>query len=182
MRKNIPKILYDDLFFYPVTSQNIKLGWLDWMNDKRVVEFLSAESKSYSERDLKEYLEHHDSLVFLGCYCAATNIYFGNLRIYKISSQLLSFGRLIGNPSFRGCGYGKKLTEVAIDLCFNWFGGDRILVGNNKKNIASALSKVRAGFSKASTPQMIEWGFEPKAEEEYFYLDRDKFVQAGINE
>lgn len=153
---------YDDLYFLPVKKENINAGWLDWMNNDEITKYLTSESKRYTIKDLQEYLDSDDSLVFLACYRKLDNIYLGNLRIYKLKPGILSFGRLIGDESFHGLGYGTKLNKVAIDLCFKWFRAEWVVVGNHKANKASSVSKIKTGFAVADNRLLAKLGLNLK--------------------
>ena len=128
------------------------------MNDPRTTQHLSANKTSYSATDLERYLTDAKSILFLACY-SYDDVYFGNLRIYEIAGNIASFGRLIGNPAYRGLGYGKVMNELAASLIFDFFGYPTIIVGNKKDNEPSALSKLQSGFRKLAEnelPQFLE--------------------------
>ena len=160
MIKLLSTLYYDDIYLLPVTTNNIHLGWLSWMNNTEITKYLSSDKKKYNEEDLKRYLENNESLAFLACYNMSDQVYFGNLRIYQLSPGILSFGRLIGDLKFKGLGYGTKMTKVALDLCFNRFNAEMILVGNREKNLASLSSKKKLGFMKAENHLIEELGYQ----------------------
>jgi len=174
MNKLIPTLNYDDLYFLPVTKENITAGWLEWMNDFEITKYLSAESKTYTFDDLQRYLDSDDSLAFLACYRKLDDVYLGNLRIYRLLPGILSFGRLIGDSRFHGLGYGTKLNKVALDLCFRWFRASLVVVGNHKDNKASAVSKMNAGFSIADSSLLAAWGLNL---ENAVYMNREEFLK-----
>ena len=168
---------YDDLYFLPVKRENISAGWLEWMNNHQVTKYLSAESKKYTVEDLQRYLDSDDSLAFLACYRILDDAYLGNLRIYQVAPDILSFGRLIGDRRFHGLGYGTKLSKVALELCFTWFGANLVVVGNHKENKASAVSKINTGFSVASSSLLAEWGLDL---ENAVYMDKESFLKNQV--
>ena len=179
MNKLIPKLIYDDVYFLPVKSENINAGWLEWMNNFQITQYIIAESKKYTVEDMQNYLDSDDFLVFLACYRRVDDFYLGNLRIYQLSPGILSFGRLIGDLRFHGLGYGTKLTKVAIDLCFNWFRTDLIVVGNHEEQKASAVSKIKAGFSIADSSLLAQWGLDLIYNKHYnaYYMDKESFLK-----
>jgi hypothetical protein len=165
---------YDDLYFLPVKKENINAGWLDWMNNHEITKYLASESKRYMVKDLQEYLDYEDSLVFLACYRKLDNIYLGNLRIYQLKPGILSFGRLIGDKSFHGLGYGTKLNKVAIDLCFKWFRAEWVVVGNHKANKASSVSKIKTGFAIADNHLLGKLGLNI---ENAVYMNKESYLK-----
>lgn len=171
------KLSYDDLYFLPVKKENINAGWLDWMNNDEITKYLTAESKRYTAKDLQEYLVSNNSIVFLACYRKSDNIYLGNLRIYQLKPGILSFDRLIGDKSFHGLGYGTKLNKVAIDLCFQWFGAEWVVVGNHKANKASSISKIKTGFAIADDHLLAKLGLNL---ENAVYMNKESYQEVRI--
>ena len=174
MNKLVPTLDYYDLYFLPVKRENINAGWLDWMNNFQITKYLSAESKKYTVEDLERYLVSNESLAFLACHRKLDDAYLGNLRIYQLLPGILSFGRLIGDRRFHSLGYGTKLNNVALELCFTWFGANLVVVGHHKDNKASAVSKTKTGFSCANRRLLDEWGIDL---ENAVYIDKKGFLK-----
>ena len=103
------KIFHKDIYCIPVTKLHIKQGWLEWINNPQMNKYLFSESKIYTEIDLLNYLNNTESEYFLACY-SNENVYFGNLRIFKVAKGIASFGRLIGNQKF----FRKRLRQKVM--------------------------------------------------------------------
>lgn len=179
MKKLKTRLVYDEIYLLPIKRRHIKLGWLNWMNNHKLTNYLSAKKKNYKAADLQKYLEEDDSLTFLACYDSLNNIYFGNLRIYQIRPEILSFGRLIGNLNFQGKGYGTKMCNIALDLCFNNFKAELVVVSNDRKNKSSQISKIKAGFIPADERIRKKYNINSQ-NTNAFYLTKDMYFKTGF--
>ncbi len=157
MEKMEVKIIFKDIYCIPVSYEHINQGWLSWMNNTNITTHINQNNQQYTNQDLVKYLDEKRSKFFLACY-SKNQVYFGNLRIYELTKGVASFGRLIGHDKFTGKGFGKKLCDLAISLIFNYLKYDTIVVGNQKKNIQSAKSKIQSGFRLASEEELFSLG------------------------
>jgi predicted GNAT family N-acyltransferase len=168
------KIFHKDIYCIPVTKLHIKLGWLEWMNNPQTTKYLFSQTKIYTEVDLLNYLNNTESEHFLACY-SNENIYFGNLRIYKFAKGIASVGRLIGNQKFLGKDYGQKLSDLAISIIFNNKTFNTIIVGNNRFNKASAVSKIKSGFKKLNYNLLLKIYKNANKKYEYYILKKEDY-------
>ena len=168
------KLTYSDIYCIPVSEDHIHLGWLGWMNDEEILRHLSSPRLTYTEDHLKMYLRSSNSLCFFACY-TQDDVYFGNLRIYRIGKTSLSFGRLIGEEKYRGVGYGTKLSSLALNFCLDYLKFDCVIVGNEVSNKASSLSKIKSGFSIADGKFLKDQGIEILPSVEFFYVSGSQF-------
>jgi RimJ/RimL family protein N-acetyltransferase len=179
-RIDIPKIYFQDIFCKPVTEENIDLGWLEWSKNTKVTSNLAGDVDTNTREDLKKYLNtlktsQEETILFLACYTSQKE-YFGNLRIYKIGNNAISFGRLIGNSKLHGLGLGTKMSLLALSLAFDYLNTDLVVVGNKKDNIASAKSKIKSGFLKAEKKLLDKEGISGLKDEEFYYLTKEKYL------
>ena len=149
---NVATLNYKKISCVPVSCNHIGDGWLDWMNDAEVTQNLSAKGL-FTRETLNDYLNKTKSILFLACY-SETGIYFGNLRLFEITNDVASFGRIIGKEKYRGSGYGKLMSELATSLLFDFFRYSHIIVPNKTGNVASAQSKIKTGFSKLADSEL----------------------------
>jgi len=170
------RLTYEDIYGVPIREEHIHLGWLNWMNDKDTVKFLTNPLSKYSEVDLKEYLRTDKSLCFLACYLRS-GIYFGNLRIYGLGNNSASFGRLIGEEVYRGVGYGTKMSALALHFCFAYLRFDKVVVGNRISNERSSRSKINLGFSIADEELLRDLGITRVPGEHYFSISAAEFKE-----
>lgn len=177
MNKLIPKLVYDDIYFEPVNTKNINLGWLRWMNDPELTKYLDSESKHYTANDLKRYLDNNSAHSFLACYRKVDDTYIGNLRVYQLLPGIFSYGLLIDKKYHRK-GYGTKFCKVAVNLVFNWLGGNLVVASSQKKNKAPTLYKIKVGFCPADSVFLSKWGLQSifSLSNPVFYMDKKIFL------
>ena len=157
MNKLIPKLVYDDIYFEPVNTKNINLGWLSWMNDPELTRYLNSETKHYTANDLKRYLDNNGAHAFLACYKKVDDTYIGNLRVYQLLPGIFSYGLIIDKKYHRK-GYGTKFCKVAVNLVFKWLGGNLVVASSQKNNKAPTLYKIKVGFCPADSVFLSKWG------------------------
>tara|TARA_B100000242_G_C42843502_1_gene391728 strand:- start:39 stop:569 length:531 start_codon:yes stop_codon:yes gene_type:complete len=175
---NTALITFNNIYCKPVSYSHVAEGWLSWMNDPITTKHIKGRNRNYKKQDLYNYLNKTKSLYFLACY-SLTNEYFGNLRIYKFSSQTASFGRLIGKPEYRGRGYGKIMNKLATSLIFEYCNFDAIIVGNQKENYASATSKLETGFSKIDFDTLNELNHPVDIDFDYYILKKSNYLSSN---
>lgn len=90
---------------------------------------MSLEKKNYKYEDLKNYLASHKSYAFLTCYRKIDHVYIGNLRIYQLVPNVVSYGLII-DEKYHRLGYGTKFCKLALDLSFNWLDSDLVVAAS----------------------------------------------------
>lgn len=165
----------ENIYCTPISSEHISLGWLDWINDQETTKHLATNSSiTTSKVDLEKYLKETKSIFFLACY-TKEGVYFGNLRIYRIGKNSISFGRLIGLKELRGKGLGTKLASLALRICFEKTDTKFVIVGNSLENKASAESKLKSGFSLATNSFLSQEQIALDPSVEFYYITREQF-------
>jgi RimJ/RimL family protein N-acetyltransferase len=168
------QIQSEHLSLEPVEHRHIDLGWLDWMNDNEILSQISAQK--CSRRDLTEYLENAESILFLAVSDRTSGEYIANLRLYLLTDGSLSFGRIIGNFRFRGRGYGQELVRIACDLGLRYLNYPEMIVGNSRSNHASAKSKKRVGFKEISDSEKSSRGLDQGSD--FYKLKRADYLKS----
>ena len=171
------KIVFQNIYCKPVSKEHINSGWLSWMNDPITSQQINPEGRKINEADLEKYLEEKKSIFFLACYTKEGK-YFGNVRIHELTSNISSFGRLIGSEKHRGKGYGKLLVELSKSLIFGYKKYDVIISGNNKRDLASANSKMNSGFQKMDQETINALKHEVEFKDgDYYILSRSDYYK-----
>ena len=158
----------------PMTPEHIEQGWLSWMNDPKVNQYLTSQNLVTTANDLEVYLKREDHILFLACY-DAMGVYFGNLRLYELGTGYASFGRLIGLQTHRGVGYGRDMVNAAHTLLFDVFNYNMTIVGNLIINEPSRRSKLALGYELLSDRFLESIGITPTKEHEYYGFDRSNY-------
>ena len=169
------KLQYKDIYLKPVTKEHIQKGWAKWLRDPDINLYIKNK-KNINKRYLEKYLKKNH-ILFLACYCSKSKKYFGNLRIYLLSKNTFSFGRLIGEKNFINKGYGTKLALIAQDICFNWLNAKEIIVGNHKANQNSILSKKKTGFKKINLQKIIKFKLNLNKKYEFYSITKTQYTK-----
>ena len=139
-----------NILFRMITLDNIQNGWLDWINDAKLTQYLEV-SEPISKEYLVEYLERSQppKVYMFAIYDNQTDEYIGNARLSSIDYEKSesAYGRLIGNSDYHGKGLGTEVLSLLSKFAFNKLGLKKIYTGVNSKNIASIKSNIKAGAS-----------------------------------
>ena len=139
-----------NIYFKMIALENIYNGWLDWINNTKLTEYLDTYG-AISEESLIEYFEksHPPDVYMFGVYDNETQEYIGNARLSSIDydKSEAAYGRLIGNSNYHGRGLGTEVLKLLSLFAFNDLGLKRIYTGVNSKNLASIKSNLKAGAS-----------------------------------
>ena len=161
---------YKKYKFEPVKYRHIESGWLKAVNNSEVNKYLTSVKSKITYGDLKKYLHKVGSKSFLACYLDEKNLYIGNLRIYELKSKIFSFGRLVF-PEYQNMGCGKDMAEFATKYAFEKKKAKLMIVGNNKKNVTSAQSKLNAGYKLLDYTKIGKFSFLKNTKyDDYYYL------------
>ena len=137
------------IYFRPVSIDDIDNGWLDWINDPTVNKFL-VHKKPTRHNDLVKYLdESQPPSVYMFAVCLVDNDqYVGNVRLSSIDwvNRHASYGRLIGNGNMRGRGIGTEVLILLLYYSFYLLNLNRVFSGVIANNIASIRSNEKAGL------------------------------------
>lgn len=139
---------FQDLEFRYLSFDNIKTGWLDWLNNPKAVEQLNRDFEPETEETLRNYLRGvwSNGDFFFAVY--DNNSYIGNVKMFLIDreNRSFSFGRLVGNTAIRGAGIGQKMTEFVCAFGCYYLDLTHIWTEVFDNNLASIVSNERAGL------------------------------------
>ena len=147
------------IFFKYINIENIENGWLDWINDHKLIEYLETSGLATKE-SLLEYLEKSQppTVHMFAVYEISSGDYIGNARLYSIDyiNKDATYGRLIGGKKHHGKGYGTEMLSLLSDFAFNVLKLERIYTGVNNKNIGSVKSNIKAGAVLDRVEQRVD--------------------------
>jgi [ribosomal protein S5]-alanine N-acetyltransferase len=139
-----------NVFFKMITLENIYNGWLDWINNAKLTEYLDT-AGAISEESLIDYFNKSQPprVYMFAIYDNNTEEYIGNARLSSINYDKgeAAYGRLIGNSNYHGRGLGTEVLKLLSMFAFNELGLNKIYTGVNSKNLASIKSNLKAGAS-----------------------------------
>jgi ribosomal-protein-serine acetyltransferase len=139
------------LYFRPVTEGDINRGWLHWINVENDRPHLDA-PLNQTPADLRDYIEaNRRSGDHLMAVCQRSDdLYVGNVRLSNIrmKDNQATYGRLLGDTSVRGCGYGTEMLAMLFEYGFRGLGLNRLWTGVLAPNVTSLASNRRLGVKE----------------------------------
>ena len=137
------------VYFRPLEKEDIQKGWHDWINDHEATGGLAG-AFPVTREDLESYYENNkppSSVMFAICDIEADE-YIGNCRLGSINwvDRNCTYGRLIGNPKYRGKGIGTEVLELMFRYGFHYLGMERIWSGAVSCNHISIRNNEKFGM------------------------------------
>jgi len=147
------KIEGDRLFLRNVRCQDIRKGYLRWMNDPEVTQFLECRFQKHTEGELRDFvkdMEEDPSNVFLAIVLREGDRHIGNLKISLIDwyHRFADIGLLIGDKSCWGQGFGSEAIRLATDYSFGVLELHSLTAGLYDANIGSFRAFLKAGWKQ----------------------------------
>jgi len=124
-----------------------------WLSDLEGTRFLGMRPALVSKEQVRKYLEKcsasTDDLVEFGI-CTLDGRHIGGccLRELHKTAHSAEIGILIGEPEFRGKGYGTDVMRLLVKIGFEQFNLNRIWLHVDESNIAGIRAYEKAGFTK----------------------------------
>ena len=135
------------------TSDEINFKkYKSWINNRTTIGFLETGHFPRSESELKNYIEEinqSDHSVIFAVIEKETGKYIGNAKVGPIDwiNRRAEFGRMIGEESARGKGYGKEITALLMKYAFKILNLNKLTAGAISNNYASIKSNKKSGLN-----------------------------------
>lgn len=138
------------LILKPLNKNFLSQEYVDWMNDKKVINYLES-GGDYTIDKLNNYLEEveHNPKYFWVISLKKTNKHIGNIKIDPINLNNFSgeYGIMIGDRKEWGKGIAKEASEIIIDYCFTSLNLKKINLGVKQKNLMAIRLYEKLGFT-----------------------------------
>lgn len=131
-------------------------SYLSWLRDVENNSFIQSARIDYGFEELIEFITRvnsDDNAILFGIFLKESLQFIGTLKIQDInfSKQTSWLGIMIGNPDFRGQGYGREAIQEVLNYLFMSLRLQAIFLGVDLKN-DNAISLYRnLGFSEYSS-------------------------------
>jgi [ribosomal protein S5]-alanine N-acetyltransferase len=124
-----------------------------WMNDPETVRHLGMRPAMLSREEIRRFLETvaagmPDAVEFAVETGEGRHIGGCSLRGFNQVARSAEFAIVIGEPQFRGKGYGTEITRLAVRVGFEQFNFNRIWLHVSEENPAGIRAYEKAGFDK----------------------------------
>ena len=139
------------VYLRPIERDDLDRGWLKWINDHRLTQFLEG-SFPVNRESLERYYEASqppDAFMFAICL-NEDDTYIGNARLGEVSwlHRTCKYGRLIGEAKYRTRGYGSEALILLLRYGFHHLGMNRIYSAAYADNEISLASNKKVGFKR----------------------------------
>tara|TARA_B100000609_G_C17197145_1_gene425898 strand:+ start:401 stop:955 length:555 start_codon:yes stop_codon:yes gene_type:complete len=146
---DIPSLETDRTHLKPLCKNFLSKDYVAWMNDKKVNRFLDS-GGDYNIDKLKEYLTEveENPKFFWAIVLKQSKKHIGNIKIDPINFKHFfgEYGLMIGDTNSWKKGYGKEVSEVVINFCFETLKLRKINLGVLKLNKAAINLYNKLGF------------------------------------
>jgi len=148
-----PFLVGKRIYLRPLDPEDVKRGYLDWINDRRTNRFLMAGIMPTNEGELSGYYEKitcSKNDIMFAIVMKKTDKYIGNIKLGGIDwiNRHAHCGRLIGDSKSRGKGYGTEALKLVIGYAFNTLNLNRVYNSMIIDNMGAMKSCIKAGMKK----------------------------------
>ena len=133
------------LIIKPLNTSFISQKYVEWMNDKEVIKYLSS-GGDYNLNKLKKFLEETEKkeILFWAIIIKENNTHIGNIKIDPIDhyNGTCEYRIMMGDKNEWGKGFAYEVSELVINYCFKNLNLRKITLGCIEDNkIAISLYK-----------------------------------------
>ncbi len=146
-------ITSDRLEFRELTPEHAAGGYLKWMNDPQVTEYLVSGVREYSSEQLKDYIvaQNEDpDVLLMGVFLKKTGSHIGNVKLRGLTSphRRADLGIVIGDKTLWGNGYATETIRRVTEYAFKKLILHKIEAGCMVNNTGSFKAFLKAGYCK----------------------------------
>ena len=125
-------------------------NYLQWMRDEKLNKFILSVNKDMTLDSLSNYIteknEKSDCLL-LGIFEISTGKHIGNIKLEPIlKNSSATLGILIGNPEFRGKGFGLEIINQVCKFAKINLSLKKIDLGVDIRNTSAVKLYLKCGF------------------------------------
>ena len=173
------------IYFRPMSIDDIDNGWLDWINDQGNNKYLVNRGKMTRDLLVKYLNDSKPPSVFMFAICLIENDkYIGNARLSNIdwNKRCADYGRLIGVPNLQGKGIGTEVLVLLSYFAFSYLELNRIQTLVSASNIASVRSNEKAGAIQEGAMRKLEQIDDAHEDKIWFGMSSDDFKKSSWKE
>jgi len=128
--------------------------YLNWLRDTQNNSFIQSARTDFVLAELVHFVESinsDDNALLFGMFLNQISAEFiGTLKVEPIDylKRTAWVGIMIGNPEFRGRGYGREAMEEVLNYLFNSLKLDEVFLGVDLKNFDAVSLYRTLGFSE----------------------------------
>ena len=136
----------------PVDLDDVEGDYLRWVNDSSVTQYMGTLCFPTTKTALRQYIEKQigdRDVVFFAVVENENGKHIGNAKLGPIDwiNRRTSFGRMVGDRSYWGKGYGTEITKLLLEYAFLVLNLNKVTGAVSVENEGSIRSNLKAGFS-----------------------------------
>ena len=135
------------------TEEDELEDYLGWLRDVESNPFIQSARNDYGIEELIEFIKAVNSdvnAILFGMFLKSNFQFIGTLKIQPIDFTLGTawLGIMIGDPEFRGRGYGSEAMQEVLKFLFNSLKLKEVFLGVDLKNFDAIALYESLGFSE----------------------------------
>lgn len=147
-----PFLIGGKLYLRPLEPSDLDGPYLGWLNDPATTRFLETGRFPTTRTALEDALRTSGNRMdqfMLAIVDRRTDKHVGNIKLGPINwvHRYGSLGILLGNPAYRGKGYGREAIELALQHAFTQLGLQKVTAGAYGDHAACLALFKGLGFS-----------------------------------
>jgi RimJ/RimL family protein N-acetyltransferase len=141
------------VYLRPVRPDDVRGGYLRWLNDPQINQFLESRFQTVTEADLEAYVARFAAdpdHAFLAVVARDTNTHIGNVKLGPIDRhhRVADMGLLIGERAYWGRGIATEVIRLVSGYAFHELGLRKVTAGCYSTNRAAIRAFEKAGFAR----------------------------------
>jgi RimJ/RimL family protein N-acetyltransferase len=133
------------------SSNDDLIQYLGWLQDVHNNSFIQSARVDYRMEELVNFIDSINSnsdALLLGLFLRKESHFIGTLKVEPIDYSAGSawLGIMIGNPKFRGLGYGREAMEKVLSYLFDFLKLQAVYLGVDLENLSAINLYKKLGF------------------------------------
>lgn len=145
----LPSSLKGKIILKKISSKNISLDYIKWMNDPEVVQFTEQKNKKHTRKNISFFLKKTNNDNFSEIYgIFYKKILIGTIKIGKINNlhKTAEISYIIGNKNFWNKGIATIVVKKICDYIFRKLRLKKIIAGTYSVAKSSQKILIKNGF------------------------------------
>jgi len=164
MKKQLRKKSADGMKLRPYKPQDAAtiISWIKderalrlWSSDRYGAYPVTADDMNYKYMECNGDCEEPDNFYPLTAVCEEGIVGHLILRYTDDTQKVLRIGFVIVDDSKRGCGYGKRMIQMAIRYAFDMLQAEKVTLGVFENNPSAYYCYKAAGFEEIEMEEKI---------------------------
>lgn len=164
MKKQLRKKSADGMKLRPYKPQDAAtiISWIKderalrlWSSDRYGAYPVTADDMNYKYMECNGDCEEPDNFYPLTAVCNGEIVGHLILRYTDAEQKVLRIGFVIVDDSKRGCGYGKRMIQMAIRYAFDMLQAEKVTLGVFENNPSAYYCYKAAGFEEIEMEEKI---------------------------